>query len=79
MLNYQRVIYFMYIYIHIHLAMNSTRGIRSLFFAEALMDCFAKGSRWQDAFQLAFHMEEQGLQLDSVLGILGILVPGCTR
>ena len=62
--------------------MNSTRGIRSLFFAiEALMDCFAKGSRWQDTFQLAFHMEEQGLQLDSVGGSWyqdGTRIPGCT-
>lgn len=43
----------------------------------ALMDCFAKGSRWQDAFQLAFHMEEQGLKGNLIT--FNLLLNACER
>lgn len=41
------------------------------------MDCFAKGSRWQDAFQLAFRMEEEGLKGNLI--IFNLLLNACER
>eukprot|EP00435_Cladocopium_sp_Y103_P014086 s1720_g3.t1 len=41
------------------------------------MDCFAKGSRWQEAFQLAFHMEKEGLKGNLI--IYNLLLNACER